>query len=263
MWWCFFKKAYDSVVNIHINCPCTKAGNTSSAWLCDSRSLSLSLSLSCIHVFTIIFLVWGAMAIFFPDSQGSLYFSPVKTSRSWYCVDNKNIDGKFYVVKKQWSIFHVYCELYMNDNFQHHSKVTTTCSVLLLLYRKAVPIILFFLPIILFRISPKMLLLFPRIAPLFSIIIVNYSHQNLRKVHTKTCESTVVLSIRVFSIVLTPRVWFSVSVALESSTSNAEVELRELELELSAMSRSPHVLGFNQIADLCDLIGPLRGLKPY
>ena len=50
-----------------------------------------------------------------------------------------------------------------------------------------------------------MLLLFPRIAPLFSIITVNYSHQKLRKVHTKTCtvaNQQVVLSIRVFSVVL-------------------------------------------------------------
>ena len=60
------------------------------------------------------------MAIFFPDSQGSLYFSRQDQQELGYCIDNKNIDGKFYIVKKQWSILHVY-KLYMNDNFQHHS----------------------------------------------------------------------------------------------------------------------------------------------
>ena len=58
--------------------------------------------------------------------------------------------------------------------------VRMRCPWLMKTASRAVPIILFFLPIILFRISHKMLLLFPGIVPLFSI----YSHQKLSKVYT-------------------------------------------------------------------------------
>ena len=49
---------------------------------------------------------------------------------------------------------------------------------------RPVPIILFFLPIILFRISLNISLLFLRIDP----IILNYSHKNSEKLNDNNCN---------------------------------------------------------------------------
>ena len=57
------------------------------------------------------------------------------------------------------------------------TRVMRACA--LYIARRPVPIILFFLPIILFRISQTILLLFLRIDP----IILNYSHKNSGKLN--------------------------------------------------------------------------------
>ena len=117
----------------------------------------------------------------------------------------------------------VYCMCHMHMSHVH---VHITCTYMYHnqkicsgIQNRAVPIILF---IILFRISPKMLLLFPRMAPLFSIIpskIKKSTYKNMR-VQRLYCN------------------------IIELSASNAEVVLRELELEFSnasAMSRTQQI----------------------
>ena len=68
---------------------------------------------------------------------------------------------------------------------QHPQAVLLALTWRFYRYTRDVPIILFFLPIILFRISAKMLLLFPRIAQLFP--------SKIKKVRRYSCDSTVVL----------------------------------------------------------------------
>ena len=91
---------------------------------------------------------------------------PIDTWCSWNCFKATNTSigrvqvgddiGWYYAFN-----FPGYCERFLQENsvydIVHEARL------------RAVPIILFFQPIILFRISPQMLLLFPRIAPLFSI----------------------------------------------------------------------------------------------
>ena len=100
-------------------------------------------------------------------------------------------DGSFFsksrLALKKWVVLmYWWARNYPVTDAAREAEVTeaTACAVYQWLIGLS-QLLYFFLPIILFRISHKMLLLFPTIAPLFSIIIVNYSHQELRKVRTK------------------------------------------------------------------------------